>query len=120
VLFPVAADLFRHGAAPAPLITLLTAKTLVSPIRTLTYEAPLLGWPLTLARFVPGVLLRRSWAARPVAVRSVQAMGMSHPERAMAVLRIVVGTWFLKAVWTKLGLGLAAGVIPYPPSRRAS
>jgi len=57
VLFPVAADLFRHGAAPAPLITLLTAKTLVSPIRTLTYEAPLLGWPLTLARFVPGVLL---------------------------------------------------------------
>jgi len=39
---------------------------------------------------------------------------MSHPERAMAVLRIVVGTWFLKAVWTKLGLGLAAGVIPYP------
>jgi uncharacterized protein len=57
VLFPIAADLFRHGAAPAPLITLLTAKTLVSPIRTLTYEAPLLGWPLTLARFLPGVLL---------------------------------------------------------------
>jgi uncharacterized membrane protein YraQ (UPF0718 family) len=57
VLFPIAADLFRQGAAPAPLITLLTAKTLVSPIRTLTYEAPLLGWPLTLARFVPGVLL---------------------------------------------------------------
>ena len=57
VLFPVAANLLQHGAAPAPLITLLTAKTLVSPIRTLTYEAPLLGWPLTLARFVPGVLL---------------------------------------------------------------
>jgi uncharacterized membrane protein YraQ (UPF0718 family) len=57
VFFPIAADLFRRGAAPAPLITLLTAKTLVSPIRTLTYEAPLLGWPLTLARFVPGVLL---------------------------------------------------------------
>src|SRR5204863_169646 len=44
-------------AAAAPLIPLLTATTLVSPIRTLTYEAPLLGWPLTLARFVPGVLL---------------------------------------------------------------
>ena len=57
VFFPIAADLFRRGAAPAPLITLLTAQTLVSPIRTLTYEAPLLGWPLTLARFVPGVLL---------------------------------------------------------------
>ena len=57
VFFPVAANLLRQGAAPAPLITLLTAKTLVSPIRMLTYEAPLLGWPLTLARFLPGVLL---------------------------------------------------------------
>ena len=57
LLFPVAANLLRAGAAPGPLIALLTAKTLVSPIRMLTYEAPLLGWPLTLARFVPGVLL---------------------------------------------------------------
>ena len=57
LLFPVAASLFQRGAAPGPLISLLTAKTLVSPIRMLTYEAPLLGWPLTLARFVPGVLL---------------------------------------------------------------
>jgi len=57
LLFPVAAGLFQRGAAPGPLISLLTAKTLVSPIRMLTYEAPLLGWPLTLARFVPGVLL---------------------------------------------------------------
>lgn len=57
LFFPVAANLFKNGAAPGPLIALLTAKTLVSPIRMLTYEAPLLGWPLTLARFVPGVLL---------------------------------------------------------------
>ncbi len=57
LLFPVVASLFEKGAAPGPLISLLTAKTLVSPIRMLTYEAPLLGWPLTLARFVPGVLL---------------------------------------------------------------
>jgi uncharacterized protein len=57
VFFPVAANLFKNGAAAGPLIALLTAKTLVSPVRTLTYEAPLLGWPLTLARFVPGVLL---------------------------------------------------------------
>jgi uncharacterized protein len=57
VLFPVAANLLRSGTAPGPLIALLTAKTLVSPIRMLTYEAPLLGWPLTLARFLPGVLL---------------------------------------------------------------
>ncbi len=55
--FPVAANLFKHGAAAGPLITLLTAKTLVSPIRMLTYEAPLLGWPLTLARCIPGLLL---------------------------------------------------------------
>jgi uncharacterized membrane protein YraQ (UPF0718 family) len=55
--FPIVANLFRSGAAPGPLIALLTAKTLVSPIRMLTYEAPLLGWPLTLARLVPGVLL---------------------------------------------------------------
>ncbi len=57
LVFPVLAGLFQKGAAPAPLITLITAKTLVSPIRMLTYEAPLLGWPLTLARFIPGVLL---------------------------------------------------------------
>jgi len=57
LVFPVVANLFRNGAAPGPLITLLTAKTLVSPVRMLTYEAPLLGWPLTLARLIPGVLL---------------------------------------------------------------
>ncbi len=57
LVFPVVANLFRKGAAPGPVISLLTAKTLVSPIRMLTYEAPLLGWPLTLARFIPGVLL---------------------------------------------------------------
>ena len=57
LFFPVVANLFRNGAEPGPLIALLTAKTLVSPIRMLTYEAPLLGWPLTLARFIPGVLL---------------------------------------------------------------
>jgi uncharacterized membrane protein YphA (DoxX/SURF4 family) len=37
-----------------------------------------------------------------------------HPARAMAVLRIVVGAWFVKAVWTKLTLAYAAGAIPYP------
>jgi len=57
LVFPILAGLFKKGAAPGPLITLITAKTLVSPVRMLTYEAPLLGWPLTLARFIPGVLL---------------------------------------------------------------
>ena len=57
VFFPVAAALFRQGAAPAPLLTLIAAKTLVSPIRMLTYEAPVLGWPLTLARLIPCLLV---------------------------------------------------------------
>jgi uncharacterized membrane protein YraQ (UPF0718 family) len=57
VLFPMAASLLKNGAAAGPLITLLTAKTLVSPIRMLTYEAPLLGWPMTAARLIPGVLV---------------------------------------------------------------
>ncbi len=57
LVFPIAAKLFESGASPGALIALLTAKTLVSPVRMLTYEAPLLGWPLTLARFLPGVLL---------------------------------------------------------------
>ena len=37
---------------------------------------------------------------------------MNHPDRAVALLRVVVGAWFVKAVWTKVGV--AAGVIPYP------
>lgn len=35
-------------------------------------------------------------------------------DRAIAALRIVVGAWFLKAVWTKLAWSFAAGVLPYP------
>ena len=57
LFFPVAAKLLESGVSPGALIAFLTAKTLVSPVRMLTYEAPLLGWPLTLARFIPGVLL---------------------------------------------------------------
>lgn len=57
LLFPIAANLWKTGAAPGALIALITAKTLVSPIRTLTYEAPLLGWPLTLARCLPALFV---------------------------------------------------------------
>jgi len=57
LVFPILASLFQKGAAPGPLITLITAKTLLSPVRMLTYEAPLMGWPLTLARLIPGILL---------------------------------------------------------------
>ena len=39
---------------------------------------------------------------------------MSHPDRAVALLRVVVGFWFVKAVWTKVTVGMAAGVVPYP------
>jgi uncharacterized protein len=57
LLFPMVASLFSKGAPPGPLIALIAAKTLVGPIRMLTYEAPLLGWPLTLARLLPSVLV---------------------------------------------------------------
>ena len=57
LLFPIAAKLWTTGAAPGVLIALITAKSLVSPIRMLTYEAPLLGWPLTLARCVPALFV---------------------------------------------------------------
>jgi uncharacterized protein len=57
VFFPLAAGLFAKGMAPEALITLIAAKTLVSPLRAITYEAPLLGWPMTLARLIPGILV---------------------------------------------------------------
>jgi uncharacterized membrane protein YraQ (UPF0718 family) len=57
LIFPIAANLLRQGAAPGPLIALITAKVLLSPIRMLSYEAPLLGWPMTLSRLIPGLLI---------------------------------------------------------------
>jgi hypothetical protein len=39
---PLAAGLWNNGVAPGSLIALLTAKALVSPIRMVTYEVPLL------------------------------------------------------------------------------
>jgi uncharacterized membrane protein YphA (DoxX/SURF4 family) len=38
---------------------------------------------------------------------------MSHPSRWLAVLRIVVGLWFLKALWTKLDLVFLGGFFPF-------
>jgi uncharacterized membrane protein YraQ (UPF0718 family) len=57
VFFPVVASLFAKGVSAGALITLITAKTLVSPVRMLTYEAPLVGWPLTLARLIPALVV---------------------------------------------------------------
>jgi thiosulfate dehydrogenase [quinone] large subunit len=39
---------------------------------------------------------------------------MIHAERGVVALRVVVGAWFLKAVWTKFTVGLLWDVIPYP------
>ena len=40
--------------------------------------------------------------------------GMYRPERGLAVLRIVVGLWFVKSFVTKLGLVWIGGVVPIP------
>jgi thiosulfate dehydrogenase [quinone] large subunit len=39
---------------------------------------------------------------------------MIAPQTCIALLRVVVGMWFLKAVWTKLAVGYLWGVVPYP------
>ena len=39
---------------------------------------------------------------------------MVAPQVWIAVLRVVVGAWFIKAVWTKMTIAFAGGVIPYP------
>ncbi|PYN85947.1 MAG: hypothetical protein DMD87_20540 [Candidatus Rokuibacteriota bacterium] len=39
---------------------------------------------------------------------------MNHAERWLVVLRVVVGVWFVKAVWTKFTLAFLWDVIPYP------
>lgn len=39
---------------------------------------------------------------------------MEHAERWVVVLRVVVGAWFVKAVWTKFTPGFLWDVLPYP------
>ena len=39
---------------------------------------------------------------------------MLAPETWIALLRVVVGAWFVKAVWTKLTIAWIADLIPYP------
>jgi len=39
---------------------------------------------------------------------------VTYPQTCIAVLRLVVGAWFIKAVWTKLTLAYVGGVLPYP------
>jgi uncharacterized membrane protein YphA (DoxX/SURF4 family) len=49
-----------------------------------------------------------------MAYSSRPAVSMSHPDRWLAFLRIVVGLYFAKAVYTKLGLVMVGGVLPLP------
>jgi YVTN family beta-propeller protein len=39
---------------------------------------------------------------------------MRYPQRWLAVLRLTVGIWFLKSLFTKVTIGLAGGMIPVP------
>ncbi len=39
---------------------------------------------------------------------------MDHPSRWLALLRIVIGVYFGKAIWTKMTIAVAGGMVPYP------
>src|SRR5207245_1192518 len=72
----------------------------------------------TPARLSPGAdsagALSRARSARPGVDEGRMDKQMVAPDAWIAVLRIVVGAWFFKAVWTKLAWAFAGGVIPYP------
>jgi uncharacterized membrane protein YraQ (UPF0718 family) len=57
VVFPLAASLFKQGVEVGPLITFITAKSLLSPTRLFSWEIPFLGWPLAVARAIPSFIL---------------------------------------------------------------
>ncbi len=57
VVFPLTASLLRDGMGIGPLLTFITAKLLLSPIRLFTWEAPFLGWAFVAARTVPSLFL---------------------------------------------------------------
>lgn len=43
-----------------------------------------------------------------------QPIDMSHPSRWLATLRIIIGLYFVKALWTKLTLTMVGGILPVP------
>ena len=51
--------------------------------------------------------MNASNASAPVSI------DMSHPSRWMAVLRILVGLWFVKALWSKMDVILMGGFVPF-------
>jgi uncharacterized membrane protein YraQ (UPF0718 family) len=69
VQFPIVAALFKAGAGVAPLMTYITAWSILGVNRFLVYEAPLLGWRLSLTRMaaslvfpmIIGLLTRFLW-----------------------------------------------------------
>jgi len=57
VVFPLTASLLRGGIGVGPLLTFITAKLLLSPVRLFTWEIPFLGWAFVTARTVPSLFL---------------------------------------------------------------
>ena len=49
-----------------------------------------------------------------MAYRSRTPVTMDHPAQWLAVLRIVVGLYFVKSLVTKMSIAFAGGVLPYP------
>lgn len=42
------------------------------------------------------------------------SVGMVRPERWLSFVRIVVGFWFVKTLWTKVGITWVGGLLPVP------
>jgi uncharacterized membrane protein YraQ (UPF0718 family) len=57
VTFPIAATLANQGIGVGPLITFVTAKLLLSPLRAVSWELPFLGEAFVVARNVPSLFV---------------------------------------------------------------
>lgn len=70
IQFPIVAALFKAGAGVAPLMSYITAWSILGVNRFLIYEVPMLGWKLSLARMtaslvfpiIIGLLTKFIWA----------------------------------------------------------
>jgi uncharacterized membrane protein YraQ (UPF0718 family) len=56
IQFPIVASLFKAGAGVGPLMAYLSAWSLLGVNRFLVWEAPLLGWKLSLVRVAASVI----------------------------------------------------------------
>jgi uncharacterized membrane protein YraQ (UPF0718 family) len=57
VSFPLVLALYRAGAAWAPLVTYITSWSILSMVRTLVFEVPLVGVELPMVRYLACILL---------------------------------------------------------------